>query len=214
MSQKFFKTGPGQYGEGDVFIGLTVPKIRQFASQHRHTPVKEIAMLLRSPIHEIRLLALIMLVNLYRRSPETQREKIYRLYLKSIKKFINSWDLVDVSAPHIVGAHLQNRPKDVLYDLARSHSLWERRVAMLSTFAFIRQGSPKVALDIATLLVKDQHDLIQKAVGWMLREVGKNCSQATVEAFLEQYATSMPRTMLRYALEKFSPKRRRYFLNK
>jgi 3-methyladenine DNA glycosylase AlkD len=213
-SRGYFKTGPGEYGEGDVFIGLSVPQIRQLALSYSHLSLPEIGKLLRSPVHELRLLAIILLISLFDRSDINVRTRIYLLYLKAIKKYVNNWDLIDVSAEHIVGAYLVGKPKNVLTKLARSKNVWERRVAMLATFHYIKKKQPQLALRIAKILVHDEHDLIQKAVGWMLREIGKRCGQEVETTFLEAYAASMPRTMLRYAIEKFPPHQRQYFLNK
>ena len=214
ISQRFFKTGPGEYGAGDIFIGLTVPQLRQLAKLHRDLPISEITKLLQSPIHEIRFLAIVMLVNAFEKGNDKLRKSIAKLYLKSVKKYVNNWDLVDVSAPQIIGGYLADKPKDILFNLARSHSLWERRVAMLATFYFIRRREPELTLEIATILVNDNHDLIQKAVGWMLREVGKYCSVEIEERFLEKHAATMPRTMLRYAIERLPPQKREYYLKR
>jgi 3-methyladenine DNA glycosylase AlkD len=213
-NRRYFKTGPGEYGEGDIFIGLTVPTIRKLAVVYRDLPLQEIEKLLRSPIHEVRLLAVILLISLFERSDINVRTRIYLAYLKAIKKYINNWDLIDISAEHIVGAYLEGKPKNVLAKLARSKNVWERRVAMLATFRYIKTGRATLALRIAAILVNDRHDLIQKAVGWMLREIGKRCGQDIEKAFLEKHARKMPRTMLRYAIEKFSPAERAYFLKK
>lgn len=213
-NQRFFKTGPGQYGEGDTFLGLTVPEIRALAKQYRGTPLRTVEKLLHSPLHEIRLLSLIMLVEAFARSDPGNQKTIYEIYLKNLPKYVNNWDLVDTSAAPIVGAYLADKAKHKLVSLAKSSSIWERRVAMVATYYDIRRGKSDTALNIATLLVHDQHDLMQKAVGWMLREVGKRCSHADEVAFLEQHAHTMPRTMLRYALEHFSPVERSYFMKK
>jgi 3-methyladenine DNA glycosylase AlkD len=199
---RFFKTGPGEYGEGDRFIGVIVPKIRKIAKVHLQAASGEVLKLLRSPYHEERLTALLILVGQYRRGDATQKKSIYEFYLANASR-INNWDLVDLSAPHIVGAQLYTKNASVLTRLARSEYLWERRIAMLSTHYFIRQGESSEALRIAELLLHDPHDLIHKAVGWMLREVGKRCSREVECRFLDQYADDMPRTMLRYAIEHF-----------
>jgi 3-methyladenine DNA glycosylase AlkD len=199
---RFFKTGPGEYGEGDRFIGVVVPEIRKIARSHLQAREAEIRKLLRSPYHEERLTALLILVEQYRRGDASRRESIYRLYLASTSR-INNWDLVDLTAPHIIGAQLEMKSTSVLTTLARSKSLWERRIAMLSTYYFIRRGESGEALRIAELLLHDPHDLIHKAVGWMLREVGKRCSRNEECRFLDQHAYAMPRTMLRYAIEHF-----------
>jgi len=208
--QSFFKTGPGEYGEGDVFIGVRVPKIRALVRAAGDVPLVTVRALLRSRIHEERLFALLVLVRAVQRGDEAARGRIYRLYLASTRH-INNWDLVDSSAEHIVGGWLEGRSRAPLRPLARSRSLWERRIAMLATFHFIKQGDPADALAIAALLLDDEHDLIHKAVGWMLREVGKRCSVAALESFLRKHHARMPRTMLRYAIEHFpEAKRRRY----
>ncbi len=172
FAQHFFRTGPGEYGEGDKFLGLRVPQVRKIARHFRSLALSEIETLLASPWHEVRLLALILMTWQYERGDERVRESIYRSYLAHTDR-INSWDLVDVSAPHIVGAHLQNRSRSVLTRLARSKSLWERRIAILSTFHFMRNGEVAETLRIAEILRRDEHDLIRKAVRWMLNEVKK-----------------------------------------
>jgi 3-methyladenine DNA glycosylase AlkD len=207
---RFFKTGPGEYAEGDRFIGVRVPQIRKLVKVFAYCPVSEIRKLLKSPIHEERLLALLLLVQRYRQGGEAEQERIYRLYLASMS-YINNWDLVDASAEHIVGAWLFGRAREPLYQLAVSPSLWERRTAMLATFYFIKQGEFSESLSIAECLLSDTHDLIHKAVGWMLREVGKR-DQATEEAFLKKHYQNMPRTMLRYAIERFPEHKRQAYL--
>ncbi len=208
--RRFFKTGPGQYGAGDRFLGLTVPLVRQAVQEHDGMPHQEILTLLRSPWHEERLAALLLLVRAYARGDNTGKPRIYRLYLANTSR-INNWDLVDLSAPHIVGAHLLTRSRKPLYRLARSRDLWKRRIAVLACFAFIRQGEYDDALAVAELLLDDEHDLIHKAVGWMLREVGKR-SLATEERFLKRHCPAMPRTMLRYAIERFPERKRQAYL--
>jgi 3-methyladenine DNA glycosylase AlkD len=209
--QRFFKTAPGQYGEGDVFAGITVPVIRKLVRKYRDIPLDGAAELLRSPIHEERLLALLIMVEQYRKGDDSVREQIYRLYLKNTRH-INNWDLVDLSAGHIVGAHLDGTDHAPLYRLARSKSLWERRIAILATFHDIMRGIPDHTLALADVLLEDRHDLIQKAVGWMLREVGKRCSADTLRAFLRTRYCAMPRTMLRYAIERFPQSERKAWL--
>jgi len=208
--QRFFKTGPGQYGEGDRFLGLRVPQIRKLVKAHRDCPLGEIKKLLKSPIHEARLMALLLLVQRFQQGDEKEQERIYQLYLASTR-YINNWDLVDSSAPYIVGAWLYQRPRDSLYQLAESQSLWERRIAILATFHFIKEGELQESLSIAERLLSDEHDLIHKAVGWMLREVGKR-DQKVEEVFLKQHYRTMPRTMLRYAIERFPEGRRQDYL--
>jgi 3-methyladenine DNA glycosylase AlkD len=210
MSQSFFKTGPGQYGEGDVFIGITVPVLRKLAKEIPTLPVSEVVRLLRSPLHEARLLALFVLVRAYQRGDDVSRGNIYTRYLKNTRH-INNWDLVDCSAEHIVGAHLWARDRSVLGALAASDLLWERRIAILATFHFIKRGAFAETLRIAERVLGDPEDLIHKATGWMLREVGKR-DLAAEEAFLKKHGRSMPRTMLRYAIEKFPEDLRQRYL--
>lgn len=208
--QRFFKTGKGEYGEGDLFRGIRIPVLRKLAAAHQGIPLSEAEQLLRSAFHEDRMLALLILLRRYAKGDEAAREKIYKLYLKNTK-FINNWDLVDVSAPHIVGRHLHGREKAPLYRLARSRSLWGRRIGMMSTFYFIRRGEFDDAIRIAEMLLKDKEDLIHKAVGWMLREIGKRSINAESD-FLIAHHKQMPRTMLRYAIEKFPPDERGRYL--
>lgn len=209
---RFFKTGKGEYGEGDVFLGITVPQIRIIAKQCKDLSLKEIEKLLQSKIHEERLLALIILVNQFKKADEGNQKQIFDLYLSNTK-YINNWDLVDCSAEYIVGGYLMNRSKNILKLLAQSNLLWERRIAIMATFHFIKQKQHEHTFTIAKILVKDEHDLIHKAVGWMLREVGKRISEAIEEAFLQQHYQQMPRTMLRYAIERFDEKKRKKYLN-
>jgi 3-methyladenine DNA glycosylase AlkD len=199
---RFFKTGPGEYGEGDRFIGVVVPQIRKIVKAHLQAAKGQILKLLRSPYHEERLTALLILVEQYRRGDSSRKKSIHELYLANVSH-INNWDLVDLTAHHIVGAHLYRKSSSVLTRLARSENLWERRIAMLSTYYCIRQGESGAALRIAKMLLHDPHDLIHKAVGWMLREVGKRCSREEECRFLDRHAGVMPRTMLRYAIELF-----------
>jgi len=208
--KRFFKTGPGEYGEGDVFVGLCVPDIRKLLEEYRALPLKEIIRLLKSPIHEARLLALVILVRVYAQGDASIQERIYNLYLQNTR-FINNWDLVDVSAEHIVGAHLRHRDKSRLKKLAASGLLWDRRIAIIATFHYIKRGEFDWTLRIAKLLLRDPEDLIHKAVGWMLRETGKR-DRAVEEKFLKAYCKTMPRTMLRYAIEKFPEKLRQKYL--
>jgi len=211
--QRFFKTGPGEYGEGDVFIGVTVPELRKLAKEYKAISPNEIKQLLQSPIHEERLLSLFLLINRYSKGDEPEKKRIYELYLKNTK-FINNWDLVDCSAGHIVGAFLFERSKKPLYNLADSDNLWKRRISIISTFYFIRHKQFTDTLKIAKILLLDKEDLIHKAVGWMLREIGKR-NISVEENFLKKHYKKMPRTMLRYAIEKFpEPKRLRYLKGK
>lgn len=204
----FFKTAPGQYGYGDTFRGVTVPQQHAVARQCVDLSLKECVALLRSPWHEDRLTAVFILVHQFERTSAATRKKIATLYLRNTR-YVNNWDIVDSSAPVIMA----EQPLSVLKQLARSSMLWERRIAIIATFASIKAGNPLPALTIAKLLLKDKEDLIHKAVGWMLREVGSRCSREAEERFLRQYAATMPRTMLRYAIEKFPPRRRTFWMN-
>jgi len=209
--QRFFKTGPGQYGEGDRFLGLRVPALRRLARTYRSLPASDALVLLQSEWHEERLLGLLLLVGLYKRGQATDKQAIYDAYLGHTRH-INNWDLVDASAEHIVGPHVSLDNLDVLDRLARSPDLWERRIAMISTFHWIKLGEFAPALRIANQLVNDRHDLIHKAVGWMLREIGKR-DRAVEERFLRKHYRTMPRTALRYAIEHFPESQRRRYLN-
>ncbi|MDD4202176.1 MAG: DNA alkylation repair protein [Candidatus Omnitrophica bacterium] len=207
--QRFFKTGKGEYGEGDIFIGLKVPQIRQVVKQFKDLPLTEIKKLLSSKIHEYRACALFLLVAKFETNNEKLKDNIYKLYLANTK-YINNWDLVDLSAPNIVGQYLLDKPKDILYSFAVSKDLWEKRISMISTYTFIKNKKFVDTLKIAKILLNDEHDLIHKAVGWMLREVGKR-DLKTEENFLKTCYKTMPRTMLRYAIERFpEAKRQRY----
>lgn len=210
--QRFFKTGPGEYAEGDVFIGVTVPVLRTLSKRYYGIDFFEALALLKSDIHEERLLALLIFIIKYRKSDLVGKESIYKAYL-SHTKYINNWDLVDVTAKHIVGAFLSDRDKRPLYALAVSDSLWERRIAILSTFYYIERRDFKDALKISRLLLGDKHDLIHKAVGWMLREVGKR-DLTLEEEFLKEHHMVMPRTMLRYAIERFPNSKRLKYLRR
>ncbi len=209
-SQRFFKTGEGGYGEGDKFLGIRVPLLRAQARKYRALPLTEILSVLKSPWHEERLLALLILVDRYTRGDARERDRIYARYLRHTK-YINNWDLVDSSASYILGAHLMQRDKQPLYRMARSRNLWQRRIAIMSTFYMIKNNTYDDALAIALILKNDREDLIHKAVGWMLREIG-NRHRATEERFLQQHYQTMPRTMLRYAIEKFPQRKRRAYL--
>jgi 3-methyladenine DNA glycosylase AlkD len=208
--QRFFKTGPGEYGEGDQFRGLRVPVLRKLAKKHGDLPLAATVSLLQSGFHDDRLLALLILIQRYYSGDAALRGEIHRLYLEH-RGSVNNWDLVDASAPHLLGHYLRDRPKDLLTRLAGSRFLWERRMAIIATFDFIRQGNYNQTLEIARLLVGDPEDLIHKAVGWMLREVGKR-EAAVAEAFLLARYREMPRTMLRYAIERFPEARRQAYL--
>ena len=208
--QRFFKTDPGEYGKWDIFIGVKVPNTRKIAKKHQSLPLKETLKLLKSPIHEERLLALIILVLKYPKGSEASKKAIYKAYLKHTK-YINNWDLVDLTAPNIVGCYLANKSKKPLYKLAKSRLLWDRRISILSTFYFIRNNQPKDTLKIAKILLSNKEDLMHKAVGWMLREVGKR-SENTEKTFLKRHYKIMPRTMLRYAIERFPESIRQAYL--
>lgn len=212
VSARFFKTKKGQYGEGDIFVGLTVPQCRSLVIQFFNLSLPDIKKLLASKIHEERLIALLLLVRQFEKGDEKTKKVIYNFYIKHTR-FVNNWDLVDLSADKIVGAFLYNKPHPILYTLLTSRNLWERRIAIIATFAFIKKGTYEPTLKISLKLLQDKHDLIQKAVGWMLREVGKKCSRAVLIDFLQKHAHEMPRTMLRYSIEHFSEKERKRFLN-
>lgn len=251
--QRFFKTGKGEYGEGDVFLGLKVPQVRQIVKKHwRKISLAEVEKLLRSKYHEVRLCALLILVEKFKHAtpspslrgrgnlkngmssssrtqfdigdPEnagfrtksgmtadTIRKQIYNIYIANTK-YINNWDLVDLTAGKIVGAHLDRKPKDLLYTFAKSNDLWQRRIAIIATSYYIGKGESHETIKTAKVLLRDKHDLIHKAVGWMLREVGKRCSQKTLTDFLDQHSHEMPRTMLRYAIERLLENKRQLYL--
>ena len=208
--QRFFKTGKGEYGENDKFLGVKVPFQRKVANKYTQVDLKDVEKLLQSEWHEERLTAIHILNNKYNNAELHEMKNIYDLYIKNIK-YINNWDLVDSSAPYFVGHFLFNRDKDVLYRLAKSKNLWERRISIMATYYFIRQRQFDDTLKLAKILLEDDHDIIQKAVGWMLREVG-NRHLPTEERFLKKYYKEMPRTMLRYAIEKFPEKKRKGYL--
>lgn len=211
--RRFFKTGPGQYGEGDVLIGVRVPAVRKVAGEFRDLPLGEVEQLLRSAIHEERLAALVILTLQAAKADASGRKAIYDLYLANTRH-VNNWDLVDVSAPQLVGAYLADKDRRPLNRLARSSWLWDRRISILATLHFIRLGEFTDTLRIAEMLLGDRQDLMHKAVGWMLREVGKR-DAAALEGFLDRHCLDMPRTMLRYAIEKFpEPKRRRFLMRR
>lgn len=216
ISQGFFKTGKGEYGEGDIFIGVTMPETRRLARTFQDLPWPDAQRLVASKIHEERMLGLLILVTQFQATKDSKiRARLFKQYLALAKRgFINNWDLVDVTAHHIVGASLADKSHDLLEKMARSSSLWERRIAMIATFYFIQRGQSKTALSLARILLQDKHDLMHKAVGWMLREVGKRCSVKELETFLEEHAKTMPRTMLRYAIEHFPETRRQAYLKK
>lgn len=211
--QRFFKTGPGEYGEGDVFLGLRVPTLRALLREYRgKVGWSELDRLLRSEFHEARLLALLLVVQRFRDGDKHEQRRAYAFYLARTR-WINNWDLVDLSAEHVVGGWLFARSRRPLYRWARSRSLWERRIAVLATFHFIRRGDFGETLRLAERLLDDRHDLMHKAVGWMLREVGKRDPDALIR-FLDRHAARMPRTMLRYAIERFPAAKRRAFMKR
>ena len=211
-ASSFFKTGAGHYAEGDEFIGVTVPNLRKIAKQFMSLTLDDLQNLLESKINEERLLALIILTQQYQNGSDTSKEPFYQFYVQNIK-YVNNWNLVDASAHLIIGAHLWDKDKSSLLELATSEILWERRIGVVSTLYFIRKNDLAWTFKIATLLQGDTHDLIHKAVGWMLREAGKR-DQAQLVKFLEQHISSMPRTMLRYAIEKFPEDMRKRYLIK
>jgi 3-methyladenine DNA glycosylase AlkD len=211
--QRFFKTGKGQYGQGDIFLGIKVPVQRKFAKEYSDLPINEVIRLLQSKVHEHRLTALLILILKYHAADDKARKTIFNLYLKH-RKWINNWDLVDLSAPNIVGNYLLDKNRGILYKLAKSKSLWDKRIAILATFEFIKAGDAKDTFHIAEMLLNDEHDLIHKATGWMLREVGKRIGRSTEEVFLQKHCRQMPRTMLRYAIEHFPPTLKRKYMAK
>lgn len=208
--QGFFKTGPGEYGEGDIFLGIKVPIQRRIAEKYTNLKFIDIKKLLKSKIHEERLVALLILVSRFQDAKQSEQKKIYDFYLKNTKK-INNWDLVDLSAPQIVGIYLLKRPKKILLQLATSKNLWERRIAVVATLAFIKDNNFTNTINLAKILLNDEHDLIHKAVGWMLREVGKR-DEPELRRFLDKYTLKMPRTMLRYAIERLAENERQMYL--
>jgi len=209
-SARFFKTGKGEYGEGDQFLGIRVPQQRKIAKKYRNLPLNEVRNLLQSDYHEKRLTALLILVYRFPKADPAEQKKIYDFYLSNTDR-INNWDLVDSSAPKIMGPWLMNRPRDILFELATSDNLWERRIAIMATFHFIKQNDFEDTLKIADLLLDDPHDLIHKATGWMLREIGKR-DEPLLESFLIPRYRDMPRTMLRYAIEQLPKNKRKAYL--
>jgi 3-methyladenine DNA glycosylase AlkD len=211
---RFFKTGPGEYAEGDQFLGVTVPEQRRIAKGHRDTPLPEVAKLVGSPVHKHRLTGFLILTEQFRKADEEGRARLFAFCRKHLAD-LNNWDLVDTAAPKIIGEHLIAHPelRTMLYTFAEDSSLWKRRIAIIATQAFIRRGDFEDTLAISERLLHDSHDLIHKAVGWMLREVGER-DLPRLETFLERHAGVMPRTMLRYAIEKLPPQRRRYFMER
>lgn len=215
LLQGFFKTGKGEYGEGDIFLGVVVPETRKTAIKFKSLPLNSVEELLKSKIHEERLCALLLLVHNYKQANKNKNEKtkkeIYDFYLKSTK-YINNWDLVDLSCHQIIGDYLQDKNKSILYELAKSENIWERRISIISAFASIRNNDFNDVISISEILLKDKHDLIHKAVGWMLREMGKRNIEELLK-FLNKHYKNMPRTMLRYSIEKLPEKQRKQYLN-
>lgn len=200
--QRFFKTGKGKYGEGDLFLGMSNPQVRVFAKNNVNLSLPELAKLIRSKFHEVRAVAILVMVYKYPKVTDPEQKKLYEFYLANTK-YINNWDLVDLSAHYVFGRYLVNRNREILYKLAKSELLWERRIAIISTFAFIRNKEYKDTFEICKILLTDKEDLMHKACGWMLREVGKHSGQEVLKHFLDENLARMPRTMLRYAIEKF-----------
>lgn len=210
--KRFFKTGKGEYGEGDMFLGLKSAQVGEIVKRFRDLPFADCIKLLHSKYHEERMIALGILVSRYKRAKsETEKKIIFDIFLKNTK-YINNWDLVDANVEHVIGDYLYDKEKDTLYVFAKSTLLWERRIAIISTFNYIKRGEYKETLKIAKMLMHDKHDLIHKAVGWMLREVGKRCDEKVLTDFLNEYATKMPRTMLRYSIERLPKDKYYYYL--
>lgn len=211
--QRFFKTGVGEYGEGDLFLGLRVPLVRRLTKQcYKQLSMRDIDTLLCGEWHEVRLSGVIAMTYQFPKATTAQKKAIYNLYVGHIGKGINNWDLVDVSCPHIVGAHLADKPRGELYDLAKG-GLWQKRVSIISTFYFLRGGDITDTLQLAEILVTEQHDLLQKAVGWSLREMGK-VDDTVLYNFLDTHAATMPRTMLRYSLEKLPQNKKAHYMGR
>ena len=214
--QSFFKTGPGDYAEGDIFLGVTVPQQRRLVKGYLDLSLSDLQSLLDSPFHEARFSALLIIIAQFKSGDPARQKKLYDLYLSNTA-LVNNWDLVDTSAEHIVGAYLWSKsrsPMPTLKRLTSSKLLWDRRIAVVSTFHFIKNGEPYPTLNLAERLIDDEHDLIHKAVGWMLREVGKRCTVDDLLSFLDKFAAAMPRTMLRYAIERLPEKKRRYYMSR
>jgi len=211
VSEWFFKTGKGEYAEGDKFIGLTTPESKMIAKKYSDLlNLEDLTKLLKSEIHEERIISIILLKEKYKKGDEKVKEEIFNIYIGNTKH-INNWDIVDISAEYIVGDYLENKEKNLLYDFSKSEILWERRISIMSTFGYIKKGKPELTLKLAEILLEDRQDLINKAVGWMLREIGKRCSQELLEEFLKKHYKKIPRTALRYAIEKFpEPLRQKY----
>jgi len=209
--QRFFKTGPGEYGEGDIFLGVMVPEQRKIAKKFRNLELDKVVKLLHSKVHEVRLTALFIIIYQFEKGDNKKQKRIYNIYLNNAKR-VNNWDLVDLSAPKIVGQYLLNKPRGILYKLIKSNNLWERRIAVLSTLTFIKKNDYIDTLVLSEKLIGDKHDLIHKAVGWMLREIGKK-DELVLLGFLNKYFKKMPRTMLRYSIEKLDNNQRKYYMS-
>jgi 3-methyladenine DNA glycosylase AlkD len=208
---RFFKTGKGEYAEGDVFWGINVPTIRKIAGSASKIEINQVQKLIQDPVHEVRLCGLLILVIKFKNSGPDLQKEIFDIYLKN-RKYINNWDLVDVTAPNIIGEFLLNQDRTILYDLASSDNLWDKRISMISTFAFIRKNDFIDAIEISRLLMFDEHDLIHKATGWMLREIYKRDKEPVLK-ILDEFAYTMPRTMLRYCIEKMDEPLRLHYLH-
>lgn len=212
-SKRFFKTDFGQYGYGDEFIGISMPDLRKVCRQYNSISLDECEYLVNSKIHEFRMAGLVILVNKFTKEDEATKKNIYNLYIRQLGAGnINNWDLIDVTCDHIVGKYLADKPKDILYKLAKSDNLWERRASIMATFAYIKTGKSDETLKIAQMLLKDDHDLIHKSVGWMLREVGKRVSEQDLLNFLDKNYRHMPRTMLRYSIERLDLKTKQKYM--
>ncbi len=209
--QRFFKTGPGEYGEGDIFLGIDVGTQRKIAKKYKELGMQDVKKLLTSPIHEYRFTAVILLNIKFNKASEKEHKRIVNFYLKN-RRFINNWDLVDSSAEKLLGKYLLKKDRHILYEYAVSDNLWDKRIAIIATHAFIKEGKYGDTLKISKMLLKDDHDLIHKAVGWMLREVGKK-DEKVLTKFLDNHTLDMPRTMLRYSIERFPEKKRKYYLH-
>lgn len=210
--QRYFKTGKGEYGEGDIFIGVRVPDTRKVCKKFKNLPMAEVQKLFDSSVHEHRLAASFLLVDKYKKYPE-KRKDVYDMYLKNVYLGkVNNWDIVDLSAKYIVGPYLDDKPKDLIFKMAKSKDLWQKRVAVLASFHYINNGQAQVSIELAEMMLRDKQDLIHKATGWMLREVGLRVDEAILTDFLDQHAHEMPRTMLRYSIEKLPEATRRHYL--
>jgi len=211
LAARYFKTGAGEYGAGDTFIGVTVPMLRKLATSYEHLSMDDLETLLTGPIHEERMAALLILVRQFGHGDEQTKRSVYDFYI-SHTEWVNNWDLVDCSAEYIVGSWLEDKNEKILETLAHSPLVWERRIALLATFHYIKQGDSIEALKIISIVLHDKHDLIQKATGWMLREIGKRCGEDIEKGFLDKYYKTMPRTTLRYAIERLPANVRAHYL--